>query len=196
MPLLAGAALAQNSGVPSAAPRQPGELSDREKFHYRILDTLALRGLIGSAFGAGYGQLLNSPKEWGEGGEGYGKRYASSFAGALTRQSVNFGLEAVLNEDPRYFPLDGQSKKARLLHALHEAVFTHTDSGGTSFAYARVTSAFATGQIERAWQPNSTGSFSKGVARGAISLGVDAGINVMYEFVRFIRPRLIRQSHN
>ena len=46
---------------------------------------------------------------------------------------------------PVIFHWAAHQKKARLLYALKETFFTPTDSGGDSFAYGRVASAFATG---------------------------------------------------
>jgi hypothetical protein len=189
---------AQANSAPD--PRQPGQLAGqfhslttRQKFDYRFWNTLSWRGLVGSAFGAGFDQIINSPKEWGQGIDGYGKRYASIFGGALTRQTLNFALETALHEDPRYFPLGGPSKKARIWQALSSTLVTRTDSGASSFAYGRVASAFATGQIVRSWQPASSSSFAYGVETGATSLGVDAAVNLIYEFIPSSRPKLVRE---
>ncbi|MGA7413599.1 MAG: hypothetical protein WBW33_24200 [Bryobacteraceae bacterium] len=64
---------------------------------------------------------------------------------------------------------------------------------GRGSSYARVGSAFATGQLVNAWQPGSTGSVGDGFMRGAIMLGGDAGYNFLQEFVPFLRPRTLRQ---
>lgn len=192
------ALLAQSTPAPTN-PRQPGQLpgpyvpvSNMAKFKYRFYSTFSWRGLVGSAFGAGFNQLIDSPKEWGGGVEGYGKRYASIMGGSLTRQTLNFAFESALSEDPRYFPLDGPSKKARLWNALKQTFLTRTDSGGTSFAYARVASAVATGQITRAWLPPSSNGFSDGMETAGVTLAVDAAVNVLYEFIPRARPKQIR----
>jgi hypothetical protein len=193
LPLLHAQNLDQN-------PRQPGQLakpdealSNAGKFKYRILENLELQGFLGAAIGASAQQVYHTPREWGKGIEGYGKRYASTFATAFTRQSLDYGFETVLKEDPRYFPLDGNSTKARIWSAVKQTFVTRTDSGGTTLAYGRIASAFVTGQITRAWLPPSTNTFPDGVRSGGISLGVDAVVNLVYEFIPSARPTEIKR---
>jgi hypothetical protein len=181
-------------------PRQPGQLatpdeplSNSAKFKYRIVENVELRGFLGAAVGASAEQVYHTPREWGKGIEGYGKRYASSFAAALTRQSFDYGFETVLREDPRYFPLDGGSTRARIWSAIKQTFVTRTDSGNTTLAYGRIASAFVTGQIMRAWLPPSTDTFPDGVRTGGLSLGVDAVVNLVYEFVPGSRPAEIKR---
>jgi hypothetical protein len=163
-----------------------------QKFNYRVVQSLGTRGLVGSALGAAIGQAMNTPSEWGQGMEGFGKRYGSGFAGTLTRQSMEFGVEAILHQDPRYFPSEEKSFKARLKNVLLQSVVTRTDNGRYQFAYARVGSAFANGQLVNAWQPRSNNSFGDGVLRGLVSLGSDAGFNFLQEFVPFLRPKSLK----
>jgi hypothetical protein len=77
---------------------------------------------------------------------------------------------------------------------LKSVVITHTDSGESEFAYARVISAFGAGQLVNTWQPASTSHVSDGLERGIIVLGVDAGFNLLQEFVPFTRPKSVRHG--
>lgn len=164
-------------------------LTAREKFNYRVVQTFGLKGLAGGSIGAAIGQARDAPHEWGQGAAGFGYRYASSIGGTLTRNSMEFAVESMFHEDPRYFPSTEKGFKARLKNVLLQTVVTRTDSGSARFAYARVGSAFANGQLVNAWQPASTGGVGDGVIRGLISLGADAGYNFLQEFVPFLRPR-------
>jgi hypothetical protein len=187
----------------AADPPQPGQLANTmqapplsvgDKFKTDVTQTLGLRGLLGAAVGASIGQGTNTPGEWGQGGGAYGKRFASSVAGSLSRQTLSFGLESALHEDPRYFPSTQHTKKARIWNVVKQTFFTRTDSGRSSFAYATVISAFGTGQLVNAWQPDSNNNFSDGIERGFISLGLDAASNLMQEFIPKFRPRELRQK--
>lgn len=166
-------------------------LSEKDKFSYTILNLVALRGISGAAIGAGFEELGNTPKEWHRDGEGYGLRAASTFGGALTRQTLNLAFVSALHEDPRYFPLDHGPKYMRLWSAIRQTFVTRTDSGKATFAYGSVASAFATGQIVGLWQPPSNNSATDGVERGFIGLGVDAAVNLLYEFFPKTRPKEI-----
>ena len=100
-----------------------------DKFDYSVVQTFGARGFLGAGLGAGFGQLFDTPKEWGEGAEGYAKRYASSFGGNVSRQVMAFGLESTLHEDPRYFPSEDKGFKGRMKNVLRQSIFTKKDSG-------------------------------------------------------------------
>jgi hypothetical protein len=195
----------------SEKPPQPGQLAQPatqlpntetappftigDKWGYRVIQAAGLRGLAGSAIGAAIGQARNAPHEWGQGVEGFSKRYVSGFAGNLSRQTFAFALESAFHEDPRYFPSESKSKKARALNAVKQVFICKTDVGGSEFAYARVISNFGGGQFDNLWQPKSTGSVTSGLIRSFIGLGADAAYNFMQEFIPFTRPHSLRHGH-
>lgn len=178
---------AQIGATASAKPFTVGE-----KFDYRIVENLGIRGFAGGLLGAAIGQGLDSPDEWGQGFGGFGKRYGSSVAGNFTRQGMSFVLESAFHEDPRYFPSEEKGFKARIKNVLLQTVVARTDSQGHRFAYGRIASAFANAQLVNTWQPASTGSVGDGVMRGFTTLGGDLGVNFLQEFVPFLRPRSLR----
>lgn len=190
--LLVAAARAQN---PADLPNQVGPtlsaapFDTHQKFEYRFLQTVGLHGYLGAAAGAGIGQGLDRPREWGEGWGAFFTRYASGYGTNLARQSVAFGLEASLHEDPRYFPSEDKRLGVRLKNALLQTVVARGDSGKERFAWARMGSAFAAGEISRAWQPSSAQGFNHGLVSASVMLGGDFGYNLLQEFVPFLRPR-------
>ncbi|HLJ18445.1 MAG TPA: hypothetical protein VKV15_28400 [Bryobacteraceae bacterium] len=193
-------------GVPTLPAQNPADLpaqvgptksappfSISKKFDYRVVQTFGLRGFVGSAFGSAIGQARDVPYEWGEGVGGYATRYAASFGTNLSHQTMEFTLESVLHEDPRYFPSKEKGFKARMKNVLLQTLVARKDSGGNQFAYARIASAFGTGQLVNVWQPNSTGSVGGGIERGFIILGADTFYNFLQEFFPFVRPRALRK---
>jgi len=167
-----------------------------DKFDYRVVQMFGMKGFIGAGLGASIGQALDSPYEWGEGFGGFAKRYVSGFAGNVSRQTFAATLEAAFHEDPRYFPSDAHSTmKRRAFNALKQAIYTKTDNGGDSFAYARVISAFGAGQLVGVWQPSATAGVGQGLKRGFITIGADAGYNFLQEFIPFTRPISLRHRH-
>ncbi len=190
----------QGAGDPNGAMKLPNTVSAApftvaDKFDYRVVQTFGLRGLAGAAIGASIGQGAGSPYSWGGGVEGFSKRYASGFAGNLSRQSFGFVLESALHEDPRYFPSEGQPGRVRLINAVKQVFVCKTDTGHSSLAYGRVISAFAAGQFVNVWQPASTGSVGDGFRRGVFGLGGDFAYNLLQEFFPVARPHSIRHRH-
>jgi hypothetical protein len=190
----------QQPGAPPASLQIPNTESAppftvRDKFDYRVVQSFGLRGFVGAAISAAFGQGLDSPREWGEGVEGFAERYGSAFAGNMSRQTFAFVLESAFHEDPRYFPSEDKSMKQRALNALKQVIICKQDDGAASFAYARVFSDFGAGQFVNVWQPRSTSSVGEGFKRSFIGLGADAAYNFMQEFVPFTRPRSLRHQH-
>jgi hypothetical protein len=169
--------------------------TEGEKFDYRIIQSFGLRGFGGATVGAAIAQGRDVPKEWGEGWGAYATRYASGFGTNLARQSVAFGLESALHEDPRYFPSEEKGFRARMKNVLLQTVVARTDSGRETFAWARMGSAFAAGEIANLWEPKSTGTPADGLTRGCVILGGDLAYNFLQEFVPFVRPRSLRHQH-
>ncbi len=164
-------------------------LSTADKFKYRISEIASPRGIAFLSMGAGFEQAEDTPKEWRGGLEGYAKRFGSIFGAAIIDQTMTAGLEAALHEDPRYFSLDGHSKKARLWNAFKQTFVARTDSGETTFAYGQVAAEFATGQLSRAWMPHSRNSAVDGLGTTGLSFGINAAVNILYEFVPSSRPK-------
>ena len=190
----------QQPGAPPAALQIPNTESAppftvRDKFEYRVVQSFGARGFVGAAISAGFGQGLDSPKEWGQGAEGFAERYGSAFAGNLSRQTFAWVLESAFREDPRYFPSEDKGFKLRVLNALKQVIVCKQDDGAASFAYARVFSDFGAGQFVNLWQPRSTGGVGNGFKRSFIGLGADAAYNFMQEFFPFTRPISLRRRH-
>jgi hypothetical protein len=167
-------------------------LSIAEKFDYRLKQSFVLHGFAGAVFGAAIGQERDVPREWGQGWGAYATRYAADLGTDLSRQSIAFGLESALHEDPRYFPSEEKGFRARMKNALLQTVVTRTDSGKETFAWARMGSAFAAGEFANVWQPPSTGTPGRGLTRGCVMLGGDLAYNFLQEFVPFVRPHSLR----
>jgi hypothetical protein len=194
---LSGAAWAQN---PANLPTQVGPtmtatpLTVGEKFDYRVVQSFGLRGFGGALFGAAIGQERDIPREWGQGLGGYATRYAAALGTNAARQSMAFGMESLLHEDPRYFPSEEKGFRRRMRNVLLQTVVARTDSGGETFAWARMGSAFAAGEFANLWQPPSTNTPGRGLSRGCIILGGDLAYNFLQEFIPFVRPRSLRHK--
>jgi hypothetical protein len=163
-----------------------------DKFDYRVVQSFGFRGFAGAGVGAAIGQKRDVPHEWGEGWGAYATRYSAALGTNLTRQFTAFGLESALHEDPRYFPSEEKGLGRRFRNAMLQTVVARTDTGKETFAWARMGSAFAAGELANTWQPPSTRTPGHGATRGCIILGGDFAYNLLQEFVPFVRPRTLR----
>jgi len=145
--------------------------------------------LVTSAAGAGIGQWRNSPREWGQGGEGFGRRYASSYAQHLTTDTLVFMTSSLLREDNRYVPSPSAGVKARIAYALKSTFQARHSDGSTHFSCSRIGSMAGSSLISRAWQPPSSGKLSSAGINFGASLGSAMGFQVAHEFLPFLWRR-------
>jgi hypothetical protein len=179
-----------NAALSSPILFQP--LSAGAKFRYHMSQSFSLSGFLIPGFTAGIAQATNVPREWGGGGTAYSYRYASAFGDRLGLHLIDSTLESALHEDPRYFRSQKTTAGGRFTDAVLHAVIARTDSGGERFAFARVTSAVASGQLTNVWQPYSTGHASDGFIRAGITLGQRAGVNLLHEFFPKLTDRFLK----
>jgi hypothetical protein len=178
--------------APNSTPASPPlGVEDKLKLHVKrmIQPTVFLK----SAASAGLQQLRDSPPEWEQGAEGYGRRYASSYGFNGFKNIVQFGLDSTLREDPRYFATGKKGFASRAFYAALQAVYCYTDSGRRRFAFARVGSAYSAGFISGLWEPDRVATAPKALLRGSQSVGIDAGTNVFKEFWPDIKKKLRRK---
>ncbi|MFZ0318819.1 MAG: hypothetical protein WAL56_06810 [Candidatus Sulfotelmatobacter sp.] len=90
-------------------------------------------------FLSGLSQAENSEPGYGQGAEGYAKRFGSAFAdGTIENFMVGAVFPSLLHQDPRFF----QSGKGGFTHRTEYAVsrifVTRTDSGKSQFNYSEI----------------------------------------------------------
>jgi hypothetical protein len=91
------------------------------------------------AFLSGISQAQNSEPGYGQGWEGYGKRFGAAFAdGTIENFITGAILPSVLHQDPRYFQSGHGSFTHRSFYALSRNLITREDSGKNEFNYSEV----------------------------------------------------------
>lgn len=144
------------------------------------------------AFVAGVRQWSDEPPEWQQGMKGYGRRYGTSFARNVLRDSIEYGGGALLGEDPRYEQCRCRGVMPRVTHAAVSAVLSRDREGNQVLAVARLTGMFAASMTSVAWYPERYTVLGDGVRWGTLSVGFKAGFNVFREYWPDIRRALRR----
>lgn len=98
---------------------------------------------------------MGNPKEWGRDPPSYAARYASSFGRRFVRKSIEFGVSAAINQDPRYQPSGLHGLRARAKYAVLHAFLAKKPDGSYSPAYARMAGTAGAAAIVPIWYPNS-----------------------------------------
>jgi hypothetical protein len=164
--------------------------AEKEVHHpYReayVKQTFGKKAIMMTGARATLGEVLDTPKGWGRGAAGFGKRVASGFATHIIKTSIEYPIAAARHEDLLYHPSDKTGFRPRLEHALLSTVITQkTTTGEKTVAAGRISGAFGSALISRTWQPAAARSVGAGFASAGVSLGADAAFNVFQEF----RPR-------
>jgi len=153
-----------------------------ERLHGYFTGTFNVLSVANSAASAGLSQWFNIPSEWGQGAEGYGRRFASSFGTHIVQTSILYPTSAVLHEDNRYFRSGETGFGRRLKYALLSTFLARHDDGSRHFSISAITSFAGGAAISRAWQPDSTDGPGHALSSFGISIAGQAGFNVAREF--------------
>jgi len=159
-------------------------MTARDRLNTYLKELVSPVSFLRAGASAGWGQLRDRPKQWGEGGRGYGRRYASSYAQHITSATLLYGAGSLLHEDNRYYRLGpGPTTAARVRYALISSFQARHDDGSRHFSYSKIIAFGGAAAISRAWQPHDSRTKLGAVDSFAVTLGVSAGFNVMREFL-------------
>jgi hypothetical protein len=131
-------------------------LSPKQKFELFFRSETDPWPFLLSGVVAGIGQADDSYEEWGQGAQGYAKRYGAAYSDAFIG---NFFGNAVFtswwHEDPRYFQKGTGSGMKRFLWAASSTVWCKRDNGRWGPNYANVGGNLVGAAIARAYYPAS-----------------------------------------
>ncbi len=84
-------------------------------------------------------QAENSEPGYGQGWEGYAKRYGAAFADGTIENFMTGGVfPSLLHQDPRFFQLGKGTFTHRTEYAVSRIFITRTDSGKSQFNYSEI----------------------------------------------------------
>jgi hypothetical protein len=160
-----------------------GPLNPRQKLELAVDETMAPSRFLGSAFTAGVGQARDSLPGYGQGWNGYGKRFGSSLASNTSNHLIGtFLLPSVLHEDPRYFVKAFGGPKARLLYAVERVVVGRTDEGRDTFNWSGVIAGLMAEGLANSYLPDGERTAGKTFSRFGIRMGWDVADNIVKEY--------------
>jgi hypothetical protein len=168
------------SYIPDAVP-----LSSKQKFSLAwktVIDPVTIV-LVGGV--AGVEQAENHFSGYGQGAQGYGKRFGAGYADTVAGTFIGAAiLPSLLKQDPRYFYKGTGSIRSRALYAIGNAVICKGDNGHWQVNYSNILGSLAAGGISNLYYPaaNRDGA-GLTFENAAIGLGATAIANLAQEFV-------------
>ena len=134
--------------------RKPGPLSVWEKFELFGNESISPERLLSVSVSAGFGQARDTDHDYGQGMEGYGKRFAAGMArGASNSFFGTFVLASVLHEDPRFFPQVHPTLWGSVKYSAKRLVVTRNDSGDAVFDISGVVGPLAGETLANTYLP-------------------------------------------
>jgi hypothetical protein len=170
--------------APSYSSHAPA-LTGSDKFQLFLQRNLPQDILLGTTFDAGWAQLTNDWPGYGQGMQGFGKRWGALIANQETKSFFEtFLLPTLLHQDPRYFRMgSGRPFSRRLAYALSRVVVTHKDDGRNTFNSSLVLSTVLAKSLSNAYYPQSERGFSHTMNRVEGSLLGSAQGYILREFL-------------
>jgi hypothetical protein len=198
-PALGTAQLAADSGTSSrrasitalpASPTYPpldltyARPTEKTKLRNYFFDAFGPYPIVGSALAAGVNQEDNSPPEWRQGMEGYGKRIGSDFGIAAVATTTRYGLAEAFREDTLYYRCQCTGAFPRLGHAVISTFTSRRgEDGHRVFSFPALVAPYAgTMTAVYGWYPGRYDAMD-GFRMGNYSLLVYVAGNIALEFL-------------
>jgi hypothetical protein len=181
------------SYIPDAVP-----LTSKQKFKLAwktIVDPFTFVIVGGTA---GLQQAQNHFSGYGQGAQGYAKRFGAGYADTVADTFIGAAiLPSLLKQDPRYFYKGTGSALSRFLYATANAVVCKGDNGRWQANYSNVLGSLAAGGISNLYYPaQDRNGAGLTLENGAIGIGATAAANVFQEFfIRKLTPKSHRNAH-
>ena len=173
--------------------RNAAPLTARQKYQLAwktVIDpvTWAMTGVVAGAEQAG-----NALPGYGQGMQGYGKRFAANYADGFSGTMLGGAvLPSLFKQDPRYFYKGTGSIPSRAGYAIANAVICKSDGGRWQPNYSGVLGGLAAGGISNLYYPSTNRSGADVTFENALIGTAESAIqNLLQEFVvRKLTPRL------
>ena len=165
--------------VPDAVP-----LTSKQKFGLAWKTTIDPVNFGVVAVIAGVQQAQNNFKDYGQGAQGYAKRYGASYADFVSDTFIGGAIfPSLLKQDPRYFYKGTGTTRSRVLYAIANAVICKGDNGHWQFNYSSVAGSLAAGGISNLYYPANDRGAALVFENTLIGIGENAATNLLQEFV-------------
>ncbi|HEY6412678.1 MAG TPA: hypothetical protein VIX42_03260 [Edaphobacter sp.] len=176
------------SYVPNPVP-----LTSKQKFELAWKTLIDPITFTATGFIAGIEQAQDDFGGYGQGSQGYAKRYAAAYGNAIVGTAIgNAILPSILKQDPRYFYKGTGTTRSRALYAIANSVICKGDNGHWQPNYSAIAGGAAAGGISNFYYPSADRSGTTlTLENTALGIAGSAIQNLFQEFlVRKLTPHL------
>lgn len=156
----------------------------KQKFELSFRSVFDPVSFLGVAVVAGAEQYENIFPAYGQGAEGYGKRYGAAMANHVTADLFSKAIyPAIFHQDPRYFYKGNGSFRSRALYAISTAVIARGDNGHWMPNYSNIFGNFTAAALSNLYYPAENRGVSLVFLNALADTGADAGADLVREFI-------------
>ena len=160
-----------------------GPLSTGEKFKLFVNNSISPSTLFAAAAGSGISQAINSPEGYGQGGEGYAKRFGSSMARHASNNFFGtFLLASALHEDPRFFPQVNPTFGGSVKYSVQRLFVTRSDSGNDTANWSGLLGPALGEGLANAYWPEQERTAGDTLVRYGVDMATTAGYNMLRNY--------------
>ena len=167
--------------APPHAVLQHPHREQRDKY---LFETFGPPGLLDASVGAGLGQWLNTPDEWGRTETAFTKRFATEYTESAIYATTKYIVARLRDEDPSFRRCDCSGLRRRALHAIISPFLAYRfDDDQPQFSFARLSGTAASSLISgNTWKPGHQ-DFQTQIGHIALDMLSKAGVDLLREFV-------------
>jgi Carboxypeptidase regulatory-like domain len=162
----------------NAAPLKP-----KQKFRLAFRSAVDPVTFFTTSTLAGLQQARDTYPDYGQGAEGYAKRYGADYGDIFIGRMLGAAVfPSLFHQDPRYFYQGTGSITSRVWHALSSAFICRGDNGRHQFNYSHILGNFAAGSISNLYRPDADRGVVLAIDNALLHTATNAAGNLAREF--------------
>jgi hypothetical protein len=170
-------------------------LTPSQKFELAFKRSITPLTFVGAGIIAGIGQADNSFPKYGQGAQGYGKRFGAQYADTFDSNMIGSAVfPVILHQDPRYYRMGTGGFRKRFVYTLSAAVRTKGDDGKWQPGFSTILGSFAAGGISNLYFPPPNRGAGLTLERGSLQIAERALSVGLDEFLPDIQQRLFHSK--
>lgn len=158
-----------------------------QKFKLAANNSVSLSTIAQALLAAGFSQAIDSASGYGQGAEGYAKRFGADMARSASDNLFGtYLIASAFHEDPRFYVKRGLSPKESLKYAAHRLLYTRSDSGEQVINFDGLLGPLASEGLANTYYPKT----NRGVGSTFIRYSSDQGWKFAGNVLRQYWPRI------
>jgi hypothetical protein len=170
-------------------------LSRKQKMQLAFKSATDPFAFVTAGIDAGLSQQSDDHAGYGQGMQGYAKRFGASYADSFDGTIIGNGiLPGLLHQDPRYFRKGSGTFKSRLIYSMLSTVRARNDDGRWQPNYSNLLGNLAAGGISNIYYPQADRGAALTFER-ALTVSAEGAIGAfLYEFWPDISRKLAKKK--